>query len=429
MILKNHDVVPFLHHKLLEALSIPLEGHTRTVRLAVDNSRGNTIVTASDDGTARLWTGESCEAILEGHDGAVTSAVFNSTGDMVVTASRDGTAKIWQCRNRTWHCQATLRGHKSTVWTATFNGRGDRVVTASADGTVKVWQGDLDDWSCEETLAWDEGPVVSAVFNSSGNNIVAMSWDRTAKIWKRDQGTWQREASLEHDAMVTSAVFNRAGDKVVTTSKDGTAKIWTDDQERGWLCEAILADHACPVVSAVFDRAGKRVVTASEDGTAKVWVCNPAGWSCEATLDVCMNMMAGGTSVSFNAGGDKIVVSSWTHKRAQVWTGTAKKGWTREIVFGDPLDVQSATFDSSSDNVIISFTNGSVQLCDVERFLVIARCLKRDLLLEQALLLICIHQEHVQGKRFDFTRCRSWEKHFDMLPEEIKRQLDPHALN
>ena len=53
------------------------------------------MVTASADGTAKLWnavTGE-CTMTLRGHDDWVISAVFSL--DIVLTAADDGTAKIW----------------------------------------------------------------------------------------------------------------------------------------------------------------------------------------------------------------------------------------------------------------------------------------------------------------------------------------------
>jgi hypothetical protein len=58
---------------------------------------GQHIVTASDDGTARLWdaaTGQQI-ALLSGHTDEVNSAAFSSDGRRIVTASFDKTARIW----------------------------------------------------------------------------------------------------------------------------------------------------------------------------------------------------------------------------------------------------------------------------------------------------------------------------------------------
>ena len=74
-----------------------LEGHSGIVRSAAFNPEGTRIVTASDDGTARLWDGEGgLITVLEGHTGIVWSAAFNAAGTRIVTASEDGTARLWR---------------------------------------------------------------------------------------------------------------------------------------------------------------------------------------------------------------------------------------------------------------------------------------------------------------------------------------------
>ena len=63
------------------------------------------------------------------------SAQFNERGDKVVTACLDGTAKIWQLDNG----ELSIPGHKEIAFTAYFD-RQDNVVTVSTDKTVKIWR-------------------------------------------------------------------------------------------------------------------------------------------------------------------------------------------------------------------------------------------------------------------------------------------------
>jgi WD40 repeat protein len=70
------------------------------VKSATFSPDGSRIVTASQDGTARIWdagTGKEIAA-LHGHESAVVSAVFSPDGSRVLTASWDGTARIWDVR-------------------------------------------------------------------------------------------------------------------------------------------------------------------------------------------------------------------------------------------------------------------------------------------------------------------------------------------
>ena len=137
-LLGNHPMVPFL----LKKLSLPsttFEGHTKCVYSAQFNRAGDKIVTASLDGTAKIWDIETgtCLDTLEGHAMGVSSAQFNQAGDKIVTASNDKTAKILDVE--TGSCLDTLKGHAGSVISAQFNEAGDKIVIASTDNTAKIW--------------------------------------------------------------------------------------------------------------------------------------------------------------------------------------------------------------------------------------------------------------------------------------------------
>src|SRR5262249_26051295 len=57
-----------------------------------------------------------------------------------VTASRDGTARVWQADGS--GTPVTLKGHNESVHSAAFSPDGQRVVTTSFDGTARVWRTD-----------------------------------------------------------------------------------------------------------------------------------------------------------------------------------------------------------------------------------------------------------------------------------------------
>ena len=79
--------------------------------------------------------------ILRGHTREVSSAAFSPDGSRIVTASQDGTARIWDAASGKE--MAILRGHDSVVCSAAFSPNGSRIVTASADHTARIWDAHL----------------------------------------------------------------------------------------------------------------------------------------------------------------------------------------------------------------------------------------------------------------------------------------------
>jgi WD40 repeat protein len=237
-----------------------LEGHTDAVRRAVFVPDGGRILTASDDGTARLWDRDGKQlAVLDGHTGIVLSAVFAPDGDRILTASEDKTARLW---DRDGRPLAVLEGHTGWVYSAVFAPDGGRILTASDDNTARLWDRD---GKLLAVLEGHAGPIRSAVFAPDDDRILTASADKTARLWDRDG---KPLAVLEgHTSWVTGAVFAPDGGRILTASEDKTARLWDRDGKP----LAVLDGHAGPIRSAVFAPDGGGILTASEDKTARLW--------------------------------------------------------------------------------------------------------------------------------------------------------------
>ena len=141
---KKPDETAFATDRIYEVLGqriavCEFKEHIDMVNVALFSPSGDLVVTASDDGTARIWhadgSGESI--ILEGHTDRVNAASFSPSGDLVVTASSDGTARIWHADGSGE--SIILEGHTDRVNAASFSPSGDLVVTVSSDDTARIW--------------------------------------------------------------------------------------------------------------------------------------------------------------------------------------------------------------------------------------------------------------------------------------------------
>jgi WD40 repeat protein len=83
-----------------------------------------------DVGTGRLLYA------LEGHTNTVRYAEFSADASQILTASWDGTARVWDAR--TGQLSHALE-HAEPVYSARFSPDGSRVITVSGDKIVKVW--------------------------------------------------------------------------------------------------------------------------------------------------------------------------------------------------------------------------------------------------------------------------------------------------
>ena len=142
-----------------------LRGHTDVIQDLAFGPDGK-VVTASCDGTAKIWDLESRRelATLRGHTGPVLGVAVSPDGALVATGSLDGTAKLWD--PATGREMLTLFGHDLVVNTVTFSPDGRFLATGSGDGTVALHLLPIDelrDFARERVTRTLHGRGVSAV--------------------------------------------------------------------------------------------------------------------------------------------------------------------------------------------------------------------------------------------------------------------------
>ncbi len=158
------------------------------------------------------------------HDGPVQSARFSRDGRRVITASEDGTARIWGVTDG--RPLAPPLRHRDRVSYAEFSPDGRQVVTASGDGTAGLW--DASTGALVASLGGHARGARVAYFSPDGRRVLTGGEDG-ARLWDRRSGDL---LAVLPDPLDTTTVtpFARDGRRFLT-SNAREARIW--DSETG----------------------------------------------------------------------------------------------------------------------------------------------------------------------------------------------------
>lgn len=338
-----------------------LKGHTSFVVCAAFSPDGKYIVTASWDRTAKIWetaTG-TLKTTLVGHTGMsgtgvagwVHEAFFSPDGNYIVTASEDSTARIWDVK--TGSTLAVLRGHKDEVRNVRFSPDGKHVVTAARDGTARVWEvarGNLK-FILYRNARWSHPPQ----FSPNGRFIVQPRTDSTAQVWDIATGTVTKTLR-GHTGIVHGAFFSPDGKQITTTSADKTARIWDLDSGAEL---AVLRGHASGIHSAVYAPDGKKILTVSQDHSARLWNAEKAD-----LLAILKGHNGFISNASFSPDGTRLVTGSYD-KTARIWE--TSDGSVRSVLSGTIPGLQCVGFSPDRKIVLTAAANGMAFLWSLDK--------------------------------------------------------------
>jgi WD40 repeat protein len=121
-----------------------LDGHTSGVRTLQFSSKGQRLVTGSDDNTLKLWNLETNRPVetLRGHNGWIACCALSPDEKWAVSAGHDQQVRLWnlggyeETRVLGGH---VLSGHGDAVLNAAISPDGTQIATASRDRTARLW--------------------------------------------------------------------------------------------------------------------------------------------------------------------------------------------------------------------------------------------------------------------------------------------------
>ena len=195
------------------------EGHSRRIRSIDFSPDGRALVSASEDGTLRVWDPvDGSHELQLGHLLGITAVAFSPTGDLIASGSEDQTVRLWDPRVSRG---VSLSGHRSAVALVSFWRSGTHALSASNDRTVRLW----DPESGVELATWPASlvTVADAAVASDAGAILLVGPDG-GSLW--DTATATERLRLEpYGEGLTSAWMSRDGARIALGSKDGSVRL------------------------------------------------------------------------------------------------------------------------------------------------------------------------------------------------------------
>lgn len=256
-------------------------------------------VTASADGTARIWNARSgrTTAVLSGHEGAVKDVRWGGRG-LIYTCGVDRTVRVWNAA--TCECVRVLRGHghwiNSIALSTDYALRtgaydhegqrpeddeaardaakkrydaaaafGERLASASDDHTIFLWAEGASQPTAR--LCGHSRPVNHIAFSPDGRTLASASFDKSVRLWDAVSGKL-RAACRGHVDEVYRVAWSADSNLIVSGSKDSTLKCWRASTGK---LATDLPGHAGAVFAVDWSPTSNFVASGGADKVVKLW--------------------------------------------------------------------------------------------------------------------------------------------------------------
>ena len=242
-------------------------GHSETVTFVGFVRGGRLFVTASEDGSAKLWdvaTGALVKT-LSGHlAGGINFSVVSTDGSMLATAGENQNReydRAWLWDTATGKLLRTIGDEARSIESVNLSPDGRTLATADEFGQVLLW--DASSGALLHKFR-DKGglpiPYVGAVSFSTNGRL--MAW--AGSVWELHTDT----LVFQVDNYGPECCISPDGRILATVGRDNSICLWSI--ENGTLLHA-LRGHTNSVLTMRFSPDGRILATGSRDKTARVW--------------------------------------------------------------------------------------------------------------------------------------------------------------
>lgn len=277
----------------LLATSVSLTGHSDAVTTVEFAGDGSTVLTASFDHTARLWSAaDGSQLALFEHDDAVNAAIMTRGQEAILTGSSDGVMKRWDGSS-----YALLSESEFERNIYAFDFSAPYLVSALAGARPNLAGEDAES---SYNLGDGSSQAFSVDFSPSGAEVATGSVDGSARVYSTTDGS--EIANYASGGGVAKVAYAPDGEHLVTAASDGQVNLL--DLATG---EVVMSAFEPGQSGASLSADMQLLATGGDDGTLRIW--DVATGAVAIELYVCPE---GGpiADVAFSPVDDRVVVAA-----------------------------------------------------------------------------------------------------------------------
>jgi cytochrome c len=245
-----------------------LEGHAAAV-VTVAYLRDGVVLSGGDDFTLRLWDGQQSVPVVQ-HKGKITDIAIAPDGETVATASWDGTIGLWHMTGtggaQGWTVTGTTHDdHDAGVNAVAFSQDGARLYSASSDGTIRVW---TDGGSRSRVLASNGFAINRLVVYDAEGWLAYGAVDGVTRLIDLETGAPLADFTLDRRPILAMVHHPQTRQLAVG---DGEGFIMVIDMAERRIVRDFRATRQGPVWALAFSPDGQTIYAGGLDDVAYAW--------------------------------------------------------------------------------------------------------------------------------------------------------------
>jgi WD40 repeat protein len=201
--------------------SLVLEHPSETKALAISLKHGKG-ASGARDGMVKIFSLRNLKSIrnLQAHSSDISSIAFIDEERKILTASYDGTCRLWDLSS--YDAEKTLVKQKERIRSMATTLDGSSVFLGYQNGTIV--QVSINDTKKRSELAGHTDLVSTLSVDPTGQYLASASWDRTIRIWSLEDNTEVATGQLMTG--ISSTAWSVDGTIVYSADLSGSIVSW-----------------------------------------------------------------------------------------------------------------------------------------------------------------------------------------------------------